>query len=156
MDVTIEKVRVTNWSKDPFLRLNGSSRAKLATAIRYSRQIVEDSCELLAKYEHALIVAGVDGKMAVDYFGMHEAVREALHKYFGLALPAPGGGAPVGPFMPKVSVNFMANQAKVATILAKFKQIRVGISGNFDIVVGGIHDGDDVKTGVKDAFKHST
>jgi hypothetical protein len=147
MKLTIENVRVTNWSKEPLLTLNGRCQRKLGTAIRYSRQIVEDSIELLSKYEHAKIVAMADPKMAVDYFGTHDDLREALHKYFGLNLNAPG--------TPAVGTN-LTDQMKVPTILAKFKQIRDGISGSFDIVVGSIHDGDDVKSGLKGAFKHLT
>jgi hypothetical protein len=154
MDFTVENVHVTNWSKDPFLRLGHTSKAKLTLAIRYSRQIVDDSCELLAKYERARIVASVDKRMAVDYFGEHEAVTEALHKYFGLVMPVPGAKKPTGPQLPNVSTDFAGNQAKLTTILGKFRQIQAGIRGNFDLVVGGIHDGDDVKDGIKDAFRH--
>jgi hypothetical protein len=145
MKLTIENVRVTNWSKDPFLTLNGHCQRKLGTAIRYSRQIVEDSIDLLSKYEHAKIVAMADPKMAIEFFGSHDEVREALHKYFSLVLDAPGT---------KTLGTSPAAQLKVPTILAKFKQIRDGIRGNFDIVVGSIHDGDDVKNGLKDAFHH--
>lgn len=145
MNLNIENVHVTNWSKEPLLSLNGRCQRKLGTAIRYSRQIVDDSIDLLSKYEHAKIVATADPKMAIDYFGTHDVVREALHKYFGLNVNAPG--------TPAVGTN-AADQLKVPGILAKFKQIRDGISGQFDIVVGGIHDGDDIKDGIKDAFKH--
>ncbi len=134
MDMTIERVHVTNWSGDPFLKLGSTSKAKLATAIRYSRQIVDDACQLLAQYEHAQIVASVDKQMAKDYFGSHSVVKEALEKYFGLDLKKP------------------TDKAKVATIRLKFGQIRTGIAGPFDLVVGYIHDRDDVKTGVKDAL----
>ncbi len=134
MDKIIEKVHVTNWSGDPFLKLGSTSKAKLAMAIRYSRQIVEDSCQLLAQYEHAQIVASVDKQMSKDYFGKQTVVKEAMEKYFGLDLKQPG------------------DKAKIATIRTKFGQIRSGIAGQFDLVVGYIHDRDDVKTGIKDAF----
>ena len=144
MNLNLENARVTNWSKEPLLSLGGSSQRKLAKAIRYSRQIVEDSIELLAAYERARIVAQADARMAIDFFGTHDIVREVLAKYFGLALNAPG--------TPPAGTN-LADQAKVPGILAKYRQIKTGISGQFDIVVGSIHDGDDVKDGLKDAFK---
>ena len=154
MDLTIENVHVTNWSKNPFLKLGTTNKGKLTAAIRYSRQMVGDACELLAQYEHARLVADVDPTMAVDYFGGHDAVRQALHKYFGILLPVPGQALPVGPHQQHVSTNVVTNQAQVGTILAKYKQIRDGIAGKFDIVVGRIFDGDDVKDGLGDAWSH--
>ena len=82
MNLNIENVHVTNWSKDPLLSLGGTSKAKLATAIRYSRQMVNDACELLATYERQQVVASVDAQMAQDFFQVHAAVPEALAKYF--------------------------------------------------------------------------
>ena len=48
MDLTIENVHVTNWSREPHLTLGQTSQTRLRTAIRYSRQMVNDACELLA------------------------------------------------------------------------------------------------------------
>lgn len=135
MNLNIENVNVTNWSKEPFLSLGRGKQAKLGTAIRYARQMVNDACELLATYEHAQIVASVDAQMAKDYFGIQTAVPEALEKYFGLDLTQ------------------QADKAKVSGIRARYKQIQGGIAGNFDIVVGHVHDTDDVKDGLKDAFR---
>lgn len=155
MKIELENVTVTSWSRQPLLRLSAHDRRKLAKAIRFSREIVADSIDLLSKYETAKIVAAADARMATDYFGTHDIVREALAKYFGLALGAPGAPRVFGPnlpgAMPVMAVS--ADEAKVASILAKFKLINAGIKGKFDIVVGGIHDADDIKTGLKDALR---
>lgn len=135
MQFTLHNVNVTNWSKDPFLNLGAHSRHKLGQAIIYSRQIVEDACSMLNTYQSRLITKPIDKQMAKDYFSDgKDEVREALAKYFGLD---------------KNDANHFND---VVTVLGKFRQIRTGISGRFDLVVGHIHDMDDVKSGIRDAF----
>ena len=73
--------------------------------------------------------------MANDFFQVHAGVPEALEKYFGLDL------------------TDAVDRAKVPGIRGKYKQIQAGIAGAFDIVVGHVHDGDDIKDGLRAAFK---
>lgn len=135
MEITIENVTVTNWSGSPLLKLSDAQRSKLRLAIMYSRQITGDALELLRQYERKRIVKDAgEAQMANDYFGSQKAAKEALEKYFGLDLKQ------------------AADRAKVGGIIQKFKLTDAGLSGAFEIVVGGIHDADDVKVGVKDAL----
>jgi len=135
MKFTLHQVTVTNWSKDPFLNLGDGSRQKLGQAILFSRQIVSDSCRLMRTYQRRLITAPIDKQMAKDFFSEgKDAVRLALGKYFGMSKTDP------------------THFTDVSTVLTKFNQINAGISGPFELVVGYLHDMDDVKTGLRDAF----
>jgi hypothetical protein len=134
MDIVLNNVRVTNWSKDPLLKLQGPQQQRLSLAIDYSRQIVSDACDMLQEYQRKQVIKSVDRQMAKDYFGSQAAAKEALAKYFGLNLSTP------------------ADQLKVATIVQKFQLVKQGISGRFDIVVGNIHDMDDIKSGLRGAL----
>jgi hypothetical protein len=60
-------------------------------------------------------------------------VREALEKYFGLQ---------------KTDATHFN---EVTTVLQKFQQIRAGLNAPFDLVVGYIHDGEDIVDGMRDA-----
>ena len=137
MEFVIQQVTVTNWSKDPFFKMNDAEKAMLGKAITYSRQIVTDSVAVLLNYQRQKIVAGVDTDMAADYFSATDsaAVVEALPKYFGLSLTSP------------------TIDADLQTVISKFQQIKAGLIGPFEIVVGAVHDFDDVKEGVGDAFQ---
>ncbi len=136
MQIVINQVTVTNWSKDPLYKLDEAGKTKLGKAITYSRQIVGDSLTLLKTYSRRLIVASVDTKMATDYFDASDKtmVDEAMSKYFGLNMTASTVGTDLDP------------------IITKFQLIKTGIDGPFDLVVGGIHDADDVKQGIRGAF----
>jgi predicted secreted protein len=135
MKYLISGVTVTNWSKEPFLDLSTTERELLRLAIRYSREIVEDSCEALTELSRQRIVKGIDRQMARDFYGSQSAAKEGLAKYFGLDVDGPNG---------MDTLNIIIN---------KFRQIKAGIEGPFDIVVGGIHDMDDIKQGVSDATR---
>jgi hypothetical protein len=134
MDITVNGVRVTNWSKEPLLTLNSSQRQKLDLAIRYSRQISEDAYSMVSDYLRKRQVKVVDRQMAHDLFGNQKDVREALFRYFGLDMSAPGA---------------MQKLTKIRDIFAKVRQ---GLNGPFEIVVGHVHDLDDVKEGLSDAM----
>lgn len=135
MQFTLHQVTVSNWSKDPFLNLGTNSRHQLGQAIIYSRQIADDACTLLARYQMRQITATLDKQMAKDFFNDgKDAVREALAKYFGL------------------SKNDPNHQTDIGVVLGKFRQIKAGISGPFELVVGYIHDMDDVRDGAREAF----
>ena len=142
MNLNVENVHVTNWSKEPFLTLSGAGQQRLATAIRYSRQIVADACELLATYVAAHATAN-NARIGFHRVVNHDAVIEALRKYFGLDVNVPGQAA---------TPAQLANQPKVQLILAKFRQIQTGINGRFDLAVGNIHDADDIKVGMGRAY----
>jgi hypothetical protein len=134
MDIILNNVRVTNWSKNPLLKLGQTQQQRLSLAIDYSRQIASDALAMLQEYQRKQIVKSVDPQMAKDFFGSQAAVKEALAKYFGLQL------------------NLPADQQKVSVIVQKYQLINQGISGRFDIVVGTVHDMDDIKEGLSDAW----
>jgi hypothetical protein len=132
--VVLRGVTVTNWSKEPNLRLDWYQQQDLIKAIDCSREIVDDSVSLLNAYLLAPAMALADAQTAAYLFpsSHKDAVDEALETYFGLK---------------------PATQPQVRTILAKFKQIQTGISGAFDIVVGHIFDMDDLLQGIGDAIR---
>jgi len=132
MQITINQVTVTNWSQNPLMGLSDDKKTKLSLAIDYSRQIVDDSLQLLRGYLRHQVCRSVDSKMAADLFsqGDNAVVDEALPKYFGLDMKSP-------------TLN-----TELQTIIAKFEQTRRGICGPFELVVGDIHDADDIVTGV--------
>src|SRR5437762_1135916 len=130
MDFTVDRVRVRNWSKQPLLNLGQGSRAKLRTAIRYSREIVDDAAYMFERFKIGLLHQDM-----VDR-GDFDAVDEVLVKWFGVA---PGASQ-------------QARWLAAITISGKFHQIRAELNDRFEIVVGYIHDEDDVKEGLKDAF----
>ena len=136
MNFVLENVTVTNWSKEPLLTMEEWEKTKLGTAIRYARQIVGDSLELLRAYSRMLVTKSVDAQMAADYFSAKDnaAVEEALPKYFGLNMASP------------------TIDADLNTIIAKYQQIKTGLDGAFGIVVGHVHDWDDIKEGLGDAW----
>jgi hypothetical protein len=134
MDIILNNVRVTNWSQDPLLKLSQKQQQRLSLAIDYSRQIVSDACDMLQEYQRKQVVKSVDRQMAKDLFGSQSAAKEALGKYFGLDL------------------NLPADQGKVGPIIQKYFLIKQGIIGRFDLVVGNIHDMDDIKSGLRDAW----
>lgn len=137
MQITIDQVTVTNWSSNPLLSLSSDKQAKLKQSIEYSRQIVVDSLHLLRAYARYRAFRSVDRDMAADFFAAEDnrVVLEALPKYFGL------------------DMRSRAIHTDLQTIILKYQQIHAGISGPFELVVGDVHDGDDIIDGVGDAWK---
>ena len=135
MNIVLQGVTVTNWSKDPLLKLNTVQRRKLDHVISVSRQMTADSLKLLGNYRTKLIVESVDARMAKDFFSSGAIVKAALEKYFGLA---------------KASPTF---ETDLATVVAKLSTTDAGQKAPFGIVVENIHDTDDIRDGVWDAFQ---
>lgn len=134
MNIVIQGVTVTNWSKDPFLTLSHNQQAKLGQAIQYARQITSDALQRLYDYRRRRLVKTIDPQMAKDFFRSGADVKDALEKYFGITTASP---------------NFDAN---LDVIISKIELTDAGLQAPFDIVVGHIHDWDDVKEGVSDFF----
>jgi hypothetical protein len=138
MRLNLANVTVTNWSKDPLLTLNTTQQRKLTRAIALSREMTKVSLRLLQDYRRKLQVKEIDAQMAKDLFASGEVVKEALERYFGIT---------------KASATFTAD---LTTIIAKLETTEAGLRAAFDIVVGNIHDWDDVRDGVRDAFAQVT
>ena len=134
MNIVLQGVTVTNWSKDPLLKLNTTQRRKLDNVIVTSRRMTADSLKLLRDSRGKRVVKSVDAQMAKDYFGSGEYVKEAVEKYFGIT---------------KASPTF---DADLDAIIAKLATTDTGLQAPFGIVVGNIHDGDDIRDGIRDAF----
>ena len=96
------------------------------------------SLRLLRDYRRKLIVKAVDAQMAKDLFSSGAVVKEALERYFGII---------------KASPTF---EADLTTIIAILEATEAGLRAPFDIVVGNIHDWDDIRDGVRDAFVEVT
>jgi hypothetical protein len=137
MNFVMDNVTVTNWSKEPLLTMSDIEKAKLKTAINYARQIVSDALTLLRDYSRMLITKSVDAQMAADYFSAtnNQTVEEALPKYMG---------------MDPTDATF---EADLNTVIAKYQQIKTGLDGAFTLVVGHVHDGDDISEGLQDAWQ---
>ena len=128
-------VTVTNWSKEPLLKLGSLQKRKLRQAVINARQMAQDACILIRTYQYKQIVKSVDRQMAKDYAPKQRVVKNALTEYFDLDMKDPG------------------DKLRVAAINDKYVLIRDGLTGPFDIVVGHVHDWDDIKDGVGDAFR---
>lgn len=135
MRIDIQGVTVTNWSKDPGLTLNANQRRKLQGAITASRRMTADALALLQDYRRKQQVKAVDAQMAKDLFSSGEIVKEALAKYFG---------------MTKGSATFLTD---LDTVIAKLSTTEAGLRAPFEVVVGNIHDMDDIRDGIGDAFQ---
>ena len=134
MNIVIQGCTVTNWSKEPLLTLSHNQQAKLGQAIQCSRQMTSDALHRMKNYRHRLLVKSIDPQMAKDFFQSGTDVKEALEKYFGITTASPGFGTDFD------------------TIIGKIELTDAGLQQPFDIVVGHIHDWDDVKEGVSDFF----
>jgi hypothetical protein len=127
-------ITVKNWSKDPLLTLNGTQQAKLAASVRTAREMAAGSLSKLREYRQKRVVKSVDAQMAKDLFPSGAVVKDALERYFGITTASPGFDTDLG------------------TIITKLAATETGLKGQLELVVGNIHDADDIREGISDAF----
>ena len=85
MNIVLQGVTVTNWSKDPLLKLDATQRRKLEDSITASRRMTSDSLTLLRDYRRQPHGEVVIADRWPKPHPAGEPVRlDACAKYFGV------------------------------------------------------------------------